>query len=78
MSAVKEDKYHDMVKTAEKNRTEYDIAIKEQEDQKLKEQAAQEQKQQSIQDFKQRIELSDDLEDHLQELTDFLAVSFCL
>ena len=42
----------------------------------VEEQKQQEHKSKGIEEFKTKIDQSDDLEDHLQELSDFLKVSY--
>lgn len=74
-ASVKEDKLKDEAKHSQAKRDEHSKHIKEAEAEKKQEIGKSETKTKTIEAFYQKFHDSDDLENHLQELSDFLRVS---
>jgi len=75
-ASLKEDQLKDQEKRAEQREKEHQKEIKEQEVQKKVQEEEKDKKQEKIDSFHQKYKDSDDLEDHLQELSDFVSVSY--
>lgn len=85
LGAIKESQHNDTMKKAEENRKKYAEEHKHIQIEQAQKAQVEENKEKSIEDFKlkirslcspqEQIAKSEDLEDHLQELSDFLAVS---
>jgi predicted nuclease with TOPRIM domain len=75
MASTAQDKTKNLHKQAEEKKTEYQNANKEVEKQKVEKEKLSSKKQESVDSFYKKFQESDDLEDHLQELCDFVSVS---
>lgn len=72
LASVKEDQVKDDSKTALENKEKYEKAFKDAEKEKEKAQEVSASKEQKIKAFHDKFKASDDLEDHLQELSEFI------
>lgn len=75
LASVKEDQIKDDEKKAVSKRAEHDKALKKEVVQQKEIQEQKDEKQKNIDAFHKKYQESDDLEDHLQELSDFVSVS---
>lgn len=76
MASVTEDQMKDLAKCAEEKKVEHEKNKKEVEIKKQQEERLAKTKEAKIEAFHKRFHSSDDLEDQLQELSDFLCVSY--
>jgi ERCC4-related helicase len=75
MASVTEDQMKDLAKHAEEKKVEHEKKMKDVESKKLEKEKFSKTKEARIESFNKMFHSSDDLEDQLQELSDFLCVS---
>jgi flagellar motor protein MotB len=76
LGGVREDQQKDLEEKSKQKRQEYEQVAKEQAKEQEVQEKAQAEKEKKVDGFHKKFQESDDLEDHLQDLSDFLSVSF--